>query len=809
MVFDPKLQSDFAFNRPSNGSPSLLGTIGGLVGDFMSVEKQLKSGNEGNKPTADERFAVDFQSYTESKGAAFQFDRKSLREFVFKYPQHGPKAVEHAKNLGVMVADPLEQTIDTGLETYAKDPEFIVAAAKASTLPEEEREPYMLNYMATRAQEDAEIAKLDRDKKKLEAEGSLNGKRWDVLGNRQRQFADNITSTVLQPILKDVLNGTPVELTPEEQAQLGVRYNRVDMNNIGAVLNDTRTFLVNKNNEAYYNSYGEDLGMPPKEWEDRVLAGVDAMIDLSESFDTPQERMTAINALNESKATEKLDKAGLTVANHFLKTLPPELTIKLLTDAKVMGKYAELLVTEDGQIDPEGIDENAASMSKADAKILAEETMKAIGAGASSYDMFSVFKAVANRSGFGVVDGNSMSTLIGKSKEWMLDKANNDPKARAGMQDWFLSDINQTVTAIKRELPPGVSLSYQGGRYILVQESTTLPSDMQISGFGGVKMSAPEFAANSLPKGLKVEDLNQKLASLKLLGGLGQEVVDTVVNQELQPNGPAQGQGGGSRGGGNNTQSNGPIATKLGIDFGSIEGEYGLPQGFLERTAYIESRGNPNAKNPNSTAGGLFQQLDSNAKSYGVSDKFDPMQSTVGAAKFAKENVVTLTKVLGRPPTGGELYLAHQQGPGGASKLLSNPLAKAVDIVGADAIKLNGGNVNMTAGEFANIWISKFNGERGATTYAEATGQPEAPSFNMEGTTATAAPSGPAATGAPQESRTTAVAPLASPEVERVASELPTASEGLKEKARELVKSRPMDAEVKALIEALIGGKNV
>jgi len=146
-------------------------------------------------------------------------------------------------------------------------------------------------------------------------------------------------------------------------------------------------------------------------------------------------------------------------------------------------------------------------------------------------------------------------------------------------------------------------------------------------------------------------------------------------------------------------------------NFGSLEQQHGLPAGYLERTYQIESGGNPNAQNPNSSAGGGFQFIDSTAKQYGLENKFDLGASAAAAARLAADNKAQLVKVLGREPTAGELYLAHQQGGGGASKLLANPQARAVDIVGADAVRLNGGDANMTAGEFAGLWLNKFGGD--------------------------------------------------------------------------------------------------
>lgn len=168
----------------------------------------------------------------------------------------------------------------------------------------------------------------------------------------------------------------------------------------------------------------------------------------------------------------------------------------------------------------------------------------------------------------------------------------------------------------------------------------------------------------------------------------------------------AGGAGSQSAGSGSSSTS---IGDALGLDFSTLEAENGLPQGYLERTAYIESKGDPNAKNPSSSAGGLFQFIDSTAKAYGVKNKFDPVQATDGAVDVAVDNMRILTKALGRKPTAAELYLAHQQGGTGAKRLLVDPTAKAVDIVGIDAVRLNGGDENMTAGEFANLWLNKFN----------------------------------------------------------------------------------------------------
>ena len=135
--------------------------------------------------------------------------------------------------------------------------------------------------------------------------------------------------------------------------------------------------------------------------------------------------------------------------------------------------------------------------------------------------------------------------------------------------------------------------------------------------------------------------------------------------------------------------------------------KYGVPPGALLRVAEIESSLNPKAKNPNSSASGLFQFVSTTAAQYGVTDPFDAAQSADAGARLMRDNTNYLRTKLGRDPTVGELYLAHQQGAAGAMRLLSNPGRLAVAAVGGGAVRLNGGNASMTAGEFAGLWTRK------------------------------------------------------------------------------------------------------
>jgi hypothetical protein len=131
---------------------------------------------------------------------------------------------------------------------------------------------------------------------------------------------------------------------------------------------------------------------------------------------------------------------------------------------------------------------------------------------------------------------------------------------------------------------------------------------------------------------------------------------------------------------------------------------YGIDPDYALKSAQIESGLNPHAQNKTSTAGGLFQFIDSTWGKYGKgASKYDAYASADAFMRFTVDNKNYLTKKLGRDVSSGELYLAHQQGAGGALNLLSNPNAMAVNLVGRAAVMGNGGQSGMLASEFANL----------------------------------------------------------------------------------------------------------
>lgn len=101
----------------------------------------------------------------------------------------------------------------------------------------------------------------------------------------------------------------------------------------------------------------------------------------------------------------------------------------------------------------------------------------------------------------------------------------------------------------------------------------------------------------------------------------------------------------------------------------------------LSRIKQAESGGNPNAKNPNSTASGLYQFTDSTWNSvvdkygarYGITrqDKANPQAQEIMAQRLTEENAAALSKRNIEPNT-ANLYLAHFLGPAAAVKALQS-----------------------------------------------------------------------------------------------------------------------------------------
>jgi len=144
--------------------------------------------------------------------------------------------------------------------------------------------------------------------------------------------------------------------------------------------------------------------------------------------------------------------------------------------------------------------------------------------------------------------------------------------------------------------------------------------------------------------------------------------------------------------------------------------------GLIDSIIGVESGGDPNAKNPNSSASGPGQFIDSTwldtiktarpDLAQGKSDqellalKTDPQLSREMTDAYAQQNQAILSKA-GVPVTPGSTYLAHFAGPQGAVKVLqADPNASVSDILGSKVVAANPFLQGMTA-QGLQAWAAK------------------------------------------------------------------------------------------------------
>lgn len=196
---------------------------------------------------------------------------------------------------------------------------------------------------------------------------------------------------------------------------------------------------------------------------------------------------------------------------------------------------------------------------------------------------------------------------------------------------------------------------------------------------------------------------------------------------------------------------------------------------YTNRLFQIESGGNPNAVTGSNRGLGQFSP-DLEAK-YGITDanRTDRNAQAQAVQGLAQDNAAAFQKSMGRAPTPAELYLAHQQGAAGAPALLkadpSSPAWQAIrPYYNSDAMaqKAITGNIpsthalygrspnDVSAGDFSNMWLTKFGGSAPAGNTSSLPGAP----------VAAAAPSVPPGSGvaaAPDASAPMDIRPLTPP----------------------------------------------
>lgn len=167
--------------------------------------------------------------------------------------------------------------------------------------------------------------------------------------------------------------------------------------------------------------------------------------------------------------------------------------------------------------------------------------------------------------------------------------------------------------------------------------------------------------------------------------------------------------------------------------------------GLIDQIVGVESGGNPTATNPNSSATGLGQFINSTwldvfkatrpDLAQGKSDaeilalRNNPELSREMTAAYAAQNGRTLTQA-GHEATPGNTYLAHFAGPTGAVSVLSaDPNTPVARLLKPDAIEANPFLAKMTAGDL-RAWADRKMGQKTAQP-APAPASPAAPASGL------------------------------------------------------------------------------
>lgn len=165
-----------------------------------------------------------------------------------------------------------------------------------------------------------------------------------------------------------------------------------------------------------------------------------------------------------------------------------------------------------------------------------------------------------------------------------------------------------------------------------------------------------------------------------------------------------------------------------------MSSQSGLDPAYMLSVVDIETGGtfDAMAKNPVSSAAGPFQFVDGTWDQYGAGgSKTNPVDSTRAAIAFTLDNQRSLMSALGRRPEPWEMYLAHQQGAGGAAALLKadpkSTVASALSAAGianAEKAAKDNGMAGMSVGSALQMWSNKFNqayakhgGQQGRAAY--------------------------------------------------------------------------------------------
>lgn len=757
MALNPQLSSDVApigYQAAPSGLTTGLNLLGDVIGSMKGTTAKAPS-------TIDERAAVAWEEFAQINDSLSTEDEKgnrvpirlgdapmeSLLAFEKNYPQFSNWARDTYKTQRLSpdpeVAAGQEARITAAATKEAawyNSLDFSTAASVAQTqFPNDvkKQETYIMDARSTWDTKQKELAAAAEAVKGEQDMKSVSDLTWGRMSTSLAPrviFANNGLLEIYRNIQRSP--NSSFDLTQEAPQLLTMMpelsgFTVINRNNIESFSQALKTGLVGMTKREMQDA-GITAYDPPTDWSKTNFAILDDTIEDINSGVSPEalvKNQQDIGAMNLMQLMQETGNDGIFVLGKmFPNAVGPDQFDELKTIVGAAGTQftKDALASPDSQI-------SAIEGSSIDGNVKARDfflgaltgTMPKNTATATNSFATAALGVFANQSEVATNGGKDQSaslsrldvgvynTAIAANPQAILEAATSSPAFRQKFTVSVKQDLSRDIAEVRAlATERGITLTIGADNTIgFTRDATkdrargypTTKGDLVFGADGIPELATEEerrelemFKANNSEM---LKQISGKLTAVDLLGEVGSSIKEGLIAPTAQA---------GGRGGGSSSEST-SIGEALGLDFSTLEAENGLPQGFLERTAYLESRGDPSAKNPISSAGGLFQQTNGNAKHYNVKDKFDPVQSTDGAVDFAVDNTRILTKALGRKPTGAELYLAHQQGGSGAVKLLSNPTALASDIVGAKAVQDNGGDLSMTAGQFANLWLDKFN----------------------------------------------------------------------------------------------------
>lgn len=833
-IFEP-LKADVA-PRQAVEQPSAIGAVADLLkgSGFFSAPK------EPRQPTKDEAYQGAWNSFLENQSRVLQpgdpgygqWLRTTAPRFVAQNPQYATETKALLETQGVSFAVDESAAVEDAQSQAridflssdigrAADYNARIAATDENGLfnegvyKAEVEKAYANNVMMN-----ANLADLKR-----QAEGQTNAKTVaDSYWNAGRGAAQQFVSAQVNAIgdlINDIKDGS-AEVTPEMAATLGVAPGKVTTANFDVYLQKYRASLAQNTlaftQQALLASGEVDPNLlmsnvPGKAYIDEILAPVDAILAVGNNFDSAAEVTKSMMDQDTQAIYSDLRKndPALYAALVTTSVLPPELGSEVFrvfseTGTEGFSRAAKRFGVEiTADLPTAEVVARIEDLPKAEAETQASAAAAVLSSGTAKDNVVknSVVNLFSgnNRANSARPLGLETFQALSKNATSINLQTSSDPEFKNYFVDETVSDVNKTFKEFTAILKGDSTLKFAVDANGMV---SIQPNSANIR--GGFMAIATQTKIDSLMNSGVGKDFFGKLKELDKLGPVGAEIKKTFLDINGLSMADEQAAAATTEG----TAGSGEIGQTLGIDFAGLEAQAGIPAGFLERTAYIESRGRVDAVSPTG-ATGLFQFTKGTAADYGLVDRNDPVQSTAAAVRLAVANQQTLRNNLGREPTGAELYLAHQQGAGGASALLANPNANVVDALlsvyrgnrakAEQAVEVNGGNVNMTAGEFANIWISKYNGARGPISASQATGRPTP----VDPSNAIAVAREEQALTLPSPAPTEA-APAAAP-TEAATAELPTdfsnATTGVMPQQEEQTQAPVVDAEVQALIDNL------